>query len=142
MSRVSAEQAKAFKEYLIQFIDALKPIILNAMGSDIELSLVRGYVLMNSAAKLIGTYKKQVEIILDGQLNGRPVSRPVWQWIVLKNDTLLMDHPELLMGIESERIKKIAQVWVSKLTIEQKQTVFAWLAGMVNLGGYDITSVE
>jgi hypothetical protein len=129
-SRTSAAEGEQLKEYIRSFLNALKPIIVAATGSATEIELARMYLMSQSATKVCKTYHKQMDMILEG--------KPVWYWIANKNEKLLVQHPELLLGFEHERIKTTTQLWLSLLTPEQKHTVWQWQHGLLQVAGFDV----
>lgn len=121
------------KQYSASFLNALRPIVLAATGSALEVDLARTYLSTQSGSAVLKVYRKQVETELNG--------RPIWHWVVLKNEQLLMDRPELLLGSDNSRIKAVAKGWVAALSAAQKATVWQWLIGGLAIGGYDVSEV-
>lgn len=134
LSAELAAQRTVFKNYVVQFIDALRPIVEHATGSDKEIFLAKCYIQSKTAKNLLSTYQKRVEMDLNG--------RPVWHWIVKKNDKLLLDHPEVLLGVDDAKVQHFAKMWLTALDQEQKNVVYSWMVGMVNLAGFDFETVE
>ena len=130
-SRTSAVEGAQLREYSDKFLLALKPIILHATGSSLEIELARAYLRTQSRDVVYSNYHKQMDMVLEG--------RPVWYWIANKSEQLLMSHPEKLLGTDHARIKSVVQNWVSLLTPEQKTTVWQWAHGMLVIAGYDVS---
>lgn len=127
---IPQEEANRFKAFLAQFIDALRPIVRASTGSDMELMLAGTYLKTQTAQFIIKTYKAKMETIVEGKL--------VWHWVAQKNDQLLIQHPELLLGFDNDKVKQLTALWISNLNTEQKATVWQWVHGMLTIAGYDI----
>jgi hypothetical protein len=125
------DEGERLREYTRSFLNALRPIIVAATGSSVEIELARIFLSGQSATSIYTAYHKH----MDMELNGKPV----WKWIAVRNEDVLTARPELLLGMDNKQVKDTAQKWISILSPEQKNTVWQWLHGMLVLAGYDVS---
>ena len=130
-SRAAVKEGEQLRAYIDRFLTALKPIILAATGSTLEIELARAFLRTQSCALVYATYHKQMELELE--------QHPVWFWVANSNERLLLSHPEMLLGTDNARIRAVVQRWVSLLSAEQKATVWQWAHGMLVIAGYDVS---
>jgi hypothetical protein len=127
----SKAEGERLREYARAFLNALRPIIVAATNSSMEIELARMFILGQPATNISQQYHKHMDKMLNG--------RPVWHWIANKNEQVLTENPEVLLGTDYKMVKDTAQKWIAVLTAPQRETVWAWLHGFLQLAGYDIT---